>query len=348
MEVDHEPKMVPSISELLDQNSRQLEELQKQLSNASQATVGNGINTIREYVYARERYSELVYDSLQLSLQAVTPSKDQASAKEIIREIETAIAWHVRQLYCFHYKGREDVVLEVWTQGDEVDLDKAYSNAIDTTFRKGLTGDYDLIEFRKGLIMVYQPDGGQDWSAGLWCPITKQYHRYDEVTAFQIVPCIIGLQPEEAHNNIWSPSNGLLMTKSLETAFNNRHLAIVPDSKDQDALNVVVLTTNEQHLNYKVCEDDGKPVLLRDLDNTRLQFLTPTRPAKRHLYALALYTVFARRRTAVDGWETDRDRVTSGKYWGPSGSLIPKSSVVSLAKEVGKITNLAEISYLLL
>ncbi|KAL2013900.1 hypothetical protein VTN00DRAFT_1425 [Thermoascus crustaceus] len=115
----------------------------------------------------------------------------------------------------------------------------------------------------------------EDWA---WCPILSEWFPESDTRAGHLFAYMHGQDTMDAifgktqPPELFSPRNELILAKYVEDVFDLGKIVIVPDLPNRPTT-VELLAWLKQ-----------EPWEWRDLDNKRLEFLTPFRPAARYLY----------------------------------------------------------------
>ncbi|KAJ5679166.1 hypothetical protein N7462_007410 [Penicillium macrosclerotiorum] len=213
-------------------------------------------------------------------------------------------------------------------------------------------------EFRKGLIQAYEAKHSeQNW---LWCPIMGDYLDPKDMVAAHLfswkhgqdtMDAIFGKQKEA---ELFSPCNGILLSRQIEDSFDIGKLAIVPWVPESDDSKIEIIRrwlANEKR-EYKVKILDPKwdrlespisryyQLKFKDLDGRKLSFIGSFRPAARYLYFH--YCIQLLRRA----WQHNEAksaakaagllREENGKpFWGTPGRYLPKNMLLAIVEELG-------------
>ncbi|EDU50840.1 hypothetical protein A1F94_007390 [Pyrenophora tritici-repentis] len=152
----------------------------------------------------------------------------------------------------------------------------------------------------------------------------------------------------KASEDLFSALNGLLMGITCEDAFEGGILAIVPDIDDPTSKIEVVLWQSQSFREYKVrIFDNGQPdmcdipfdiycngdediilsVELRDLNDWKLKFPTPSRPAERYLFFRYCCHIL-RRVWHITNYNTATPKAQLGTWlWGATGKYVPRDQM---------------------
>ncbi|KAJ5628854.1 hypothetical protein N7490_011082 [Penicillium lividum] len=207
---------------------------------------------------------------------------------------------------------------------------------------------YEELKFREELIRQYQAEHPDHFS--LWCPILGDWEDAYNITAVPLFPSMHGQAAMDAifgkksSPELFSPQNGILMSRFIEEHFRSGKLAIVP-------CNLTLLAGDKHEYKIKVLDPTWElreqfiaphvKLTLGQLNDRKLVFRSSFRPEACYLYFG--YCVQAIRYT----WQHNPDRVPcrvaailetkSGKpLWGTSGHYISRSMLQVFVEELGQ------------
>lgn len=241
---------------------------------------------------------------------------------------------------------------------------RAASMKVFTTSKMGLNfrhtgaGDRDgwtQTKFRRDMMAVYgSKHPTKKW---VWCPILSSWRHDTEIRAGHLfaamhgqdlMDAIFGRQKEP---ELFSPTNGLLISKHIGVVFDSGKLVIVPDLPDRPKTIELLSWLRSERREYKIrvidhtwSELDDEivpdlPLTFRALDNKRVEFLTDFRPSARYLYYHYCLQVLRR------AWQQDSGvgslpgsvlRDEMGKpFWSTPGHYLPKNMLLAIVEELG-------------
>ncbi|KAF8420741.1 hypothetical protein BGX38DRAFT_1137875 [Terfezia claveryi] len=180
----------------------------------------------------------------------------------------------------------------------------------------------------------------------LWYPITAGYLDSSCVTAAHIFPhkhgqdimdAIFGAQESP---ELFSPLNGLLISKAVEEKIDKGLILIVPDAdhaRDWEA-------TSPKEYKIRVLSKDA-PGMDRyisahthttwaELDGRRLKFQSNHRPRARYLYFLYCSVILRRSWTVQKAGDVLKDKL-GRPYWGTVGKYVKKNQILGFIEQMG-------------
>ncbi|KAL9013114.1 MAG: hypothetical protein Q9173_002174 [Seirophora scorigena] len=187
------------------------------------------------------------------------------------------------------------------------------------------------------------------------CPITKQWHDTQDLVAAHLFPyrsgqaAMISIFGKDAENELFSPKNGMLITKRAEELLDAGLLLIVPDLPADPTMAQLALWASTDQKDYRVKVPNPSHPLVHmqlsvavtqtyaDLDGSKVEFHGSSRPRARYLYFLYVsgvlrYTWAANTKGkfahALDG-EIGRP------YWGTVGPFLRQSLIRGFVEEIG-------------
>ncbi|KAJ5093164.1 hypothetical protein N7456_009025 [Penicillium angulare] len=213
-------------------------------------------------------------------------------------------------------------------------------------------------EFRRRLIQEYQAQHPREnW---LWCPIIGDYLDPELIIAAHLFPWKHGQINMDAifgkmhESELFSPRNGILISRRIEEVFDIGKLAIVPWLPDNNGFNFEAIKRwlHCEQREYQVKILDRKwdrlthpisphhPLTFQDLDGRKLHFLGPTRPAARYVYFHYCIQVLR------SAWQMNEAKNAYGAaklledengkpFWGTPGRYLPKNMLRALVEELG-------------
>ncbi|KKA18479.1 hypothetical protein T310_7576 [Rasamsonia emersonii CBS 393.64] len=136
----------------------------------------------------------------------------------------------------------------------------------------------------------------------LWCPIMRKWTPSKQMKAAHLFPYMHGQDTMDAvfrarkSPELFSPRNGLLISSCIEEFFDSGNLVLVPDLPDRPSVTDIRGWIKREPREYKIRIIDlkwnklGKPIhpwvemKWSDLQDRRVEFLTPFRPRERYMY----------------------------------------------------------------
>ena len=201
--------------------------------------------------------------------------------------------------------------------------------------------------FRAELIKQSNAQNPDPKRRGLWCPITAEYLTPESITAAHIFPykhgqdlmdAIFGIQDSP---ELFSPKNGILISKSAEEKIDKGQIVIVPDVPNA---NGDWQTTSPKEYKIKILAKDapGMECYISEnststwveLDGRRLQFKSDLRPRGRYLYFLYCSTILRRSWTVQRAGEILKDEL-GRPFWGTVGRYVKKSQLLGFIEHMG-------------
>jgi len=192
----------------------------------------------------------------------------------------------------------------------------------------------------------------EDW---LWCPILGKWFGKPGVVAAHLFSYKHGQSAMDAifgktkEPELFSPRNGILVSREIEKYLDCGKIVIVPDLPDWLTFSKVVawLTGDVRNLKIRLLDPSWNmrertivpemQLKYKDLDNRRLVFQSDFRPAARYLYfhyamqALRCAWQHDSKETAVNLMKEE-----SGKpFWGTPGRYLPENMLLALVEELG-------------
>lgn len=208
--------------------------------------------------------------------------------------------------------------------------------------------------FRQELIKTGGAKHPQNDDA-LWCPVTGAWFDADDMQAAHLFPYMHGQEVmdtifgKQKSPELFSPRNGLLVSKPIERYFDSGKFVIVPDLPDRPPLAEVISWVQGECRDYRVKIIDSKwekldhtitiyyNITWRELDGKKLQFRTNFRPAARYLYFHYCIQVLRRawgHNTQGGSLPVLRDEI-GRPFWGTPGRYMPKNMLLALVEELG-------------
>jgi HNH endonuclease len=207
--------------------------------------------------------------------------------------------------------------------------------------------------FRSALLDNYNARHPEEnW---VWCPILGGWRFSTDIVAGHIFPYMHGQATMNAifgkmrHDELFSPRNGLIISKEVEEYFDSGKIVIVPDLSPKPSITQILAWSRSQPRRYKTRIIDPTWAKLdrlinpcsnttwRYLDNKPLEFRSDFRPRARYLYFH--YCVQILRRAWQCG--TGEGAVLSLRdelnhlYWGTVGKHLPRNMLRAFVEELG-------------
>lgn len=365
--ISPEPKLQQLSQELADEGEK-LKQRIRNVSANSQEIIGSfSPETAQKFVAEREPLTEQLAVHLKACRAKVREARenhmvDRKTAKRMLSGIEELDATLLKERAAL---ARNRVKLEfgILSHPTHARIGEAYLAAIVENLpepagarikKQRARDNYDQHQFKTMVRQAYTPDPeSKEYDAPpitgfsqLWCPVTRAWHDSMITTVAHIVPYgigefnaayIFGVPVEDGWKTIWDYRNGMILSYRIRKALDAGQLVIVPDGESIDGLKLVVL--DESILDHHPVGGGPK---YRELNHTKLQFKTKTRPLKRYLYFLCLISLFRRQRFFVDGCERDQEKIDMRRIWGTPGKWMRGSIIRALALEVGGILKAKE------
>lgn len=208
-------------------------------------------------------------------------------------------------------------------------------------------------DFRNKMFEVYgSRHPTEDWA---WCPIISEWFPKSDTRASHLFAYMHGQDTMDAifgktqPPELFSPRNGLILAKYVEDVFDSGKIVIVPDLPNRLTTVELLAWLKQEPREYRTRIIDTTwdqldrkihPITSlrgRDLDNKRLEFLTPFRPAARYLYFHYCMQVLRRNwQQNSDGGASHVLRNETGKpYWGTPGRYLPRNMLMAFVEELG-------------
>jgi hypothetical protein len=207
-------------------------------------------------------------------------------------------------------------------------------------------------EFRSQLIKVYDSNSPNTISDSLWCPITKEWWRKGDCTAAHLFGYMHGQAAMDAifgpanPPELFSPSNGLIMSSAAEELFDDGIFVIIPTLPDDPSEEEIKAWNQSNPKDYKVkILDMANPrvkklispysnKIWRDLDNEVLEFRSSFRPRARYLYFHYCCQILKK------SWkEKSQGQILKeefGKlYWATPGRYMRRNMLLAFVEELG-------------
>lgn len=207
-------------------------------------------------------------------------------------------------------------------------------------------------EFRQTCINAYGSRRLPDRTIEIWDPVFGEYVDPDLMTAAHITPFFLekkimeDIFEQNAHDEIFSPANGLMLRDYIEKKFDQHLLVIVPIEPEvelqvpSDGYDSMACGSIQR---WKICvvDDDtkkkqiptiGAGLAFADLDGRELNFVTQFRPRARYLYYHYVIALLRARRHRRKGWLLQQSQDIA---WPNPGKYIRKTMLRTLIASVG-------------
>lgn len=209
--------------------------------------------------------------------------------------------------------------------------------------------------FRSELIKISNAEHPQRGKTYLWCPVIGEFLDESAITAAhifahfhgqEIMDAIFGaMDPPE----LFSPRNGILMSKQAEKHFDKGHIVIVPTLSSNSSASDVNSWQHQHPERYeiRVLDRDGQgmenfisvssELKWSDLDGRELQFRSDHRPRARYLYFHYCASVL-RLSWRTPEIKTDGTAVTKElkkRFWGTPGRYMRRNMLLAFVEELG-------------
>ncbi|KAJ5751717.1 hypothetical protein N7520_008634 [Penicillium odoratum] len=207
---------------------------------------------------------------------------------------------------------------------------------------------YEELKFREELIRQYQAEHPVHFS--LWCPVLGDWEDAYNITAVTLFPNMHGQAAMDAifgkksSPELFSPRNGILMSRFIEAHFRSGKLAIVP-------CNLTLLAENNHEYKIKVLDPTWAlrdefiaphlKIPLGQLDDRKLVFRSSFRPAACYLYfsycVQAIRYAWQHNPERLPRWVAGILEKKTGKpLWGSSARYISRSMLQVVVEELGQ------------
>lgn len=206
-------------------------------------------------------------------------------------------------------------------------------------------------DFRQSLIDSYQCRH-PDIKTNFWCPIMKEWffhastqaaHLFAYMHGQDLMDSIFGVMPTP---ELFSPLNGLLLSRDVESVFDDGFLVIVPRLPDDPSAAQISLWHSSDPKEYKVRIIDkhsrlndefikvGSPRKWKHLDGTNVEFKNDFRPRARYLYFHYCVQMLRLAWRENPQGTTLKKQIGKG-YWGSRGRYLPRSMLLAFIEEMG-------------
>lgn len=344
----------------LHDNMRQGQELRRNLFRISNSQKDVTEETVDEYLDMRSqlgatelRQCALVREIVQSKFDAGHIPKVQFQEEnKLVQERQGELVSHQITITRKKRRVSNDILLRLDTG---VDWDTAY---VDTMLRSmgapfGATSWTELKTRKKSVHQKWKEDvfkyygaigaRAEDDPANLdrkkWCPVTQRYYRAESCKVAHIVPLSIGSDnagylfgnPSEGEDFLWDVANGLPLHMSVEAAFDQARIVIVPIENTKELKVIVLDETLLKHPDFA----DGAGNW-RQVNGRPLKFLNDRRPRLRCLYFHFVTAMLRRERYQVGGWWDDQSKgLPTESIWASPGKYLRVSLLTKLASLVG-------------
>ena len=204
-------------------------------------------------------------------------------------------------------------------------------------------------QFRKSLIKSYDAESSEGF---LWCPVLKDWFDKENVLAGHLFPFLHGQDVMDAifgvaeSPELFSPLNGMLVSKKVEEVFDKGFLVIVPRVPDDPTSAQISLWNSSDPKEYKMRIIDRDQARYKqrisrqidktwqDLDGSDVEFRNNFRPRARYVY---FHYCIQMLRYA---WREGRPGQSLKKqlekaYWGTPGRHLPRNMLMAFVEEMG-------------
>ncbi len=207
---------------------------------------------------------------------------------------------------------------------------------------------------RKNMIKAYEAADPDPTTSFVWDPVLWRYssntiasHLFAYAQGQETMTAIFGpMDPPE----LFSPRNGLLLSKEIEDVFDIGFLTIVPKINDIRSKSEVISWSNSEPKQYMVKILDfsnpiigkkikfGMELIWRDLDGRELKFKNDFRPRSRYLYYhYCLQTLRFSWRVRAPMTRANTLIKEKGKvFWGTFDKQLPKHMLEAFVQELGQ------------
>ncbi len=206
--------------------------------------------------------------------------------------------------------------------------------------------------FRQALIKHYDAAHPDPKMETLWCPITRRWVSYTDMTAAHVFGFCSGEEMmysifgrEAAESELSSPLNGILMSTKADQLFDKGRYVKVP-ALDENATpeenrewhddpskpyKIRVVESNTDDMTKYI--DDNKKTWA-ELDDELVEFRTSFRPRARYLYFHYVCSMLRR------AWKTPKKETVlvdqlGKKFWGTPGPYMRRAMLKAFVTEVG-------------
>lgn len=300
---------------------------------------------VRNFLDKRESIVEQVGRHLKSSRTAVrnardTRAIDNFTAERILLDIEDLDAAILKERAALA-KNRKKLEYTILGHPADASIGEVYLSAV------CVEQVPDRVQFESLLTQAYSPAKRAPGDDARWCPISKEWHMSAAIRAVQFVPCGIGevnasyifdSMPEKGYELLWGYGNGLLLHANIKKALDAAQIVIVPVEESYNEFKVVVL---DEGLLTQTAYVHGPRYA--DLHNSKLEFLSESRPAKPRLYFNCLISFFRRFRGRVQGQGMHQQKIEIGKIWKTPGHYMSEGILRAFAYEIGNIIRADEI-----
>lgn len=237
----------------------------------------------------------------------------------------------------------------------------------------------DQSNFKKALINTYSTCSVRIAEVGLWEPVVGDW--YETLQGAHLFPYAQGQFMDDifgkgAHEELFSPKNGLLLHRNVKHALEKGFAMIVPDVDLEPAdpdfplrdkqerdnrlkawkraktkeYKFIVPDEKQPAVNEKFYSPKGEPITIAELNGKRLEFLSNSRPRARYVWWTFFNAVLRRSwsQKLTEGNMQHKEVQKRTLYWGSDGSYIKKSQILGCIEEIGhdvEIESSGEESY---
>ncbi|RJE20901.1 hypothetical protein PHISCL_06769 [Aspergillus sclerotialis] len=223
---------------------------------------------------------------------------------------------------------------------------------LDLVSGAGKRDSRDQSNFRQALINAYNATNPDGWEDLLWCPVLSKWLPREYVTASHIFSYKRGQNTMDAifgqceEPELFSPKNGLLISKNVEAKFESGLFVIVPDLPEEPTAEMITRWQQDEPREYKlkIIERDSaklnRPVVdlnitWKELDGKRLEFRNNFRPRSRYLYYHYCLQILRLAYTERFKGEIIRETKLEKPFWGSPGKYVKRNMLLAFVEEVG-------------
>ena len=172
---------------------------------------------------------------------------------------------------------------------------------------------------------------------------TQAAHLFAYMHGQDLMDSIFGVMPTP---ELFSPLNGLLLSRDVESVFDDGFLVIVPRLPDDPSAAQISLWHSSDPKEYKVRIIDknsklndefikvGSPRKWKHLDGTNVEFKNDFRPRARYLYFHYCVQMLRLAWRENPQGTTLKKQIGKG-YWGSRGRYLPRSMLLAFIEEMG-------------
>lgn len=206
--------------------------------------------------------------------------------------------------------------------------------------------------FRQNLLALTGQVDPVERNARAWCPIMSTWMSTRSMVAAHIFPwksgqdAMIAIFGPEADRELFSPYNGMLLSRDAEEKFDNGALVLVPRVSDLASAGEIRAWNEAEIKQYKIrvirpkdadmnelCHPSSD-ITWNELENEPVTFQGSFRPRARYLY-YAYCAAMLRRAYNVETRTDALQNSLGQKFWGTVGPYIRKSMLRGFVEELG-------------